>query len=100
MRKFGYVIYDAATEAYTDPAWQESDMMCGRALRDACRQPGMLRDYPEQFAVFKVAKYSQETGVVELIDKQLVFADLRQFVEQRALPIGPDLHEDNDHEGL
>lgn len=61
-----YTIRDAKAECYLQPFTFRTDGEAIRAFDDSVQKPGTaLHDHPEDFFLYKVASFNQETGIVE-----------------------------------
>lgn len=63
-------IYDAKAEAFLPPFTMRSDAEAVRAFGDHASQSGTpVNQHPEDYFLYKVAAFDQNSGVVEPCDK-------------------------------
>ena len=61
-----YTIRDSKAEAYLPPFTFRTDGEAIRAFDDSVQKPGTaLHDHPEDFFLYKVASFDQDSGRVE-----------------------------------
>ena len=65
MKLIMFAVWDKKAEAYLPPFWQKNEAMAARIFIQACRDPehnfGMN---PEDYHLFSVCSFDDETGVV------------------------------------
>lgn len=62
-----YTIRDAKAEIYLPPFTFRTDGEAIRAFDDSVQKPGTsLHDHPEDFFLYKVGSFNQDTGLIEV----------------------------------
>jgi hypothetical protein len=60
-----YSIYDAKAEAFAMPFSAQNDGVATRMLLDTASDPNIsLSKHPEDYSIFKLATYDENTGIV------------------------------------
>lgn len=68
-----YSIYDSAVNAYMRPFFCTADGQATRMLSDVARDPSHdIGKHPEDYALFRIGVFDEETGTVEGIDPRCV----------------------------
>lgn len=69
MTKFMYSLYDLKAKLYSNPFYQLSDVLAMRDLARAVNAADSeIAANPEDFVLFVVARFDDETGVIEPFD--------------------------------
>jgi hypothetical protein len=77
-----YGIYDSAAKAYTKPLFMQTDGLAMRMFTDIV-QPGQDSDiskHPEQFKLFKLGEYDDQTGIVTCDEGPQIMANGHELV--------------------
>lgn len=71
-----YVIYDSKSETYTNPTVNPSRGQALRSFSDAInRGDSVLADHPQDFTLFEIGEWSNETGEGQFYDKKTSVAN-------------------------
>jgi len=80
-----YVIYDSKARVYNKPFYQINHEICHRTCTDILSQPNDIAKHPEDFTVFHLGAYDDESAMFHLLDTPV---SLFRFHElQAVLPI-------------
>lgn len=94
MIKGIYVIYDSKAESYNDPVYFPNDQVAMRAAVDLVSQgDNQIRNHPEDFTLFKVGEYDDETAHIKPADKFEVLCRFHEISFDMAENIGAKLEE-------
>lgn len=60
-----YAIYDEKAQAYNNPFVMNHDGQAARAFEDEAAQPdSMINKHPEDYRLYRIGEYHQETGKI------------------------------------
>ncbi len=61
-----YSLYDCKADGYTPPFLAKNDDMAHRTVVESYRRIGtcQLTEYPEDFTVFRIAEWNEDTGEI------------------------------------
>lgn len=78
-----YSIYDSAVMAYTNPFVMQTDAQAIRAFADNVNdEKSQMNKHPEQFTLFRIARFDDSKGIVENDSKALGKANEYKVVER------------------
>lgn len=76
-----YVMRDSRT-SYMMPTFDQTDMAAMRNFEAACMRPdSLLHTHPQDFALYRIGDYDNETGRIRPMDPVLI-CDSAQFVSK------------------
>lgn len=68
MKTCLFSVYDSAARRYKEPFYAPTPEYAERMFRQTVNSPGNpIHDYPEDYTLFHVADFNQETGVIEAV---------------------------------
>lgn len=86
MILYVYAIRDNAAGYYLPPSYAHTDAEMMRGIQYQLKQPGMMHDYAEDYVMYKIATYDDQTG--EIVPMQPVIVarlnDLMQDLDKEA----------------
>lgn len=59
-----FSIYDSKAKAYLRPFTLPTSAHAIREVAEHMQQPGVFSDYPEDFSLFEVGEFDEQTGMV------------------------------------
>lgn len=75
-----YSIYDAKSQTYQMPFYQQNDATCERLLLQTMSSgDSLLRTNPEDFICFHLGNFDDQTGKMELYDAPKVLFKLHEL---------------------
>lgn len=101
-----YVLYDATTETYVAQFLNTHDKLMKRECENLYEQAknfhkqnpispqGSLYRYADQYCVYKVATFDDQTGIYEQSDVKIPVCDFRE-IQARELEKDIDIHANN-----
>lgn len=73
MKTGMYVIYDSKAQSYSIPFHAVNDAVAMRMVSAAVNDPGtQLAQHPEDFILYEIARFDDETANVELINQRSI----------------------------
>lgn len=85
MKKGIYCIYDSKAEAYNDPVYFQNDQVAMRAAVDLVSQgDNQIRNHPQDFTLFKIGEYDDETAQIKAADKFEVVCRFHEISTEQA----------------
>lgn len=80
-----FSVYDEKAKAYLPPFFLHTVGMAHRAFADAVNDPShMFAKHPEDFYLFRVGEFNDESGVVEsVVPMELIVSGIQSVVSVR-----------------
>lgn len=73
MKTNVYTIYDSKAKAYSLPFHAVNDAVATRMVGASVNDPGTtLNKHPEDFVIYELARFDDETGVFEITNQRAV----------------------------
>jgi hypothetical protein len=71
-----YTLYDCKSETYAAPILHRARGEALRAFSDGINSPGhTLNKYPEDFTLFEIGEWDDQTGEIKLYDARVTVAN-------------------------
>lgn len=71
-----FTVHDSKAEAYMNPFTMENKQLAIRGFQDAVNADTPFAKHPEDYCLFHVGSFSQETGIIEPIRPKSVTSAL------------------------
>ncbi len=93
-----FCLYDRKSEIHQPPMFCHNTGHALRVFASYCNRPDqMLSQYPEDFQLFEIGTFDDQTAVVEKLDKPHLVCTVTELITEHA-PKG-DPHADNNQAG-
>lgn len=68
-----FAVFDAKAKAFQVPFYAQSEVLAMRTVRAALQGDHMLAKFPEDFSVYHLGQYDDESGVIEAVTPSVSF---------------------------
>jgi len=84
-----YVVYDSAAQIYNKPFYLINDQVAMRAAQDLIDDQNTdIARHPEQFSMFKIGIYDDETALFTILDTPINLVRFHELTpKQKQLPL-------------
>lgn len=79
-----YSIFDLKAEEFSPPFFQKNDRLAMRTVTESAQGPtSMLQNYPDDFILYRLGDFDNETGVIIIEQKPHMLMNVANLMSRR-----------------